>query len=270
MRGVVAVPASLASFCTLRQYRNFFSDIGNALWRFGFATQLLLYEENDAQLPTFAERLLKHKLDIVIWFLPVANCKETVARLLDHGIRVIMVADSARDCREHLYYVHRERAIRDALLNWRKDGIRFVTVLQNSRCRSSATLTLLEKCLRDTAMPHALADLESLHLEEALAVPAQQVTRGLIFASSEVAVPLVTRDPARFAKLSQRSRILLMDGPIDAPGLSSTNLSSDVLELDIRLITKTIVNDLIQPIRGRSAAPITFHAKWLPISRHNA
>jgi hypothetical protein len=262
--GIVALPASLVSFCMLRQYRNFFSDIHDALWKFGLATQLLFYEENDAQLAMFAERLLKHKLDIVIWFLPVANCKETVARLLDHGIRVITVADSARDAREHLYRVDRERAIRDAFLNWRKDGIRFVTVLPNSHCRSSDTLTLLEKCLRDTAIPHALSSLDSLHLEETVAAPAQQVTHGIVFASSEVAVALVTRDPARFEKLCQRSRILLMDGPIDVAGLTGANLPGGVLELDTRLIAKTIVSDLIQPTRAWNAAPVAFHAKWVP------
>ena len=264
MRGVVALPASLVPFCTLEQYRNFFSEIRDALWKFGFAIQPLFYEESDAQLLTFAERLLKHRLDIVIWFLPMANCKETVARLLDHGVRLITVADSARDSREHLYRVDRTRGVREALLNWRKDGIRFVTVLQDSRCRLSGTLTLLEKCLRETSMAHAFAEPESLHLEEFLAAPPQQVTRGIIFASSELAVPLVTRYPDCFAKLSQQSRILLMDGRIDAPAFSSTRLSSDVLELDTRLIAQTIISDLVQPTRARSAAPVRFQAKWLP------
>jgi hypothetical protein len=264
MRGVVALPASLVSFCTLRQYRNFFSEICDALRKFGFATQFLFYEASDEQLPTFADRFSKHKLDIVIWFLPNPKLKETLARVLDHGIRVITVAELARDSREHMYSVDRTHAIRDALLNWRKDGIRFVTVLQNSGCRSSDTLTLLEKCLRDMAMPHALADPESLHLEQALAAPEHQATCGIVFASSEVAVPLVMRDPARFAKLAQRSRILLMDGPINAPGLSGTNLPCDVLELDLRMIAKTIVSDLVQPTRAWKAVPAAFRARWVP------
>jgi DNA-binding transcriptional MocR family regulator len=81
VRGVVALPAPRTSFCTLRDYRNFFSEMRDALWRFGFATQLLFYDEGDARLSTFTQRLLKERLDLVIWFLLTAKSKETIARL---------------------------------------------------------------------------------------------------------------------------------------------------------------------------------------------
>jgi hypothetical protein len=264
VRGVVALPAALVSFCAVREYRNFFTEICDALWKFGFATELLFYQENEAELPMFAERVLKHRVDIVIWFLPVPKLKQTVARLIDRGIRVITVADLAEDCRGYGYCVDREPAIRDAFLSWRKHGIGSVTVLQNSRCKSSGTLTLVEKCLRDAAIPYSFANTESLDLEDIFAPRAQQMMSGIIFPSSEVAVPLVMRDPVGFAKLSQRSSILLMGGQIDAPGLSSNNLSTDALELDIPVIAKTIASDLIQPTRARSAASVAFRAKWLP------
>jgi len=236
----------------------------DALWKSGFATQLLFYEESDAQLPTFTQRLLKHKLDLVIWFLPTAKSKETIARLLDRGIHVISVADSARDCREDLYYVDRGPAIRDALLNWRKNGIRSVMVLQNSGRTSPGTITLIEKCLRDTAMPHAFANPESLELQATSAAPAQRVIQGIIFSSSELAIAFAARDPARFAKLSERSRILLIDGLIDVPGSCAVPTSSDVVEVDPHSIAKRIVSDLIQSTRPRKTEPMTFQAKWIP------
>jgi hypothetical protein len=263
IRGVVALPASLVSFCAYRQYRNFFFEIRDALWKFGFAPQLLFYEDSDVQFPTFAEGLLKHKLDIVIWFLPNAKSKETIARLLDRGIRVVSVADSARDCREHLYYLDRGPAIRDALLHWREDGIRSVAVLHNSGCSSSGTITLLEKCLREMAMPYAFANPESLERKNTAAPPVQPVTRGIIFPSVELAVPFIAGDPARFAKLSKQSRVLLMNGPIDVPGLSAIEPSSDLLQFDLQSIAKRIVSDLMHS-NSRGSKPATFQAEWVP------
>jgi hypothetical protein len=267
IRGVVALPASLVSFSTHRYYRNFFCEIRDALWKFGFATQLLFYEENEAQLPLFAERLLKQNLDIAIWFLPNAKLKQTVARLLDRGISVITVADSADDCRGYGYCVDRQPAIRDALSSWRKDGIRSVTVMQNSRYRLSGTVTLLEKCLRDAAMPYSFANAESPDLEEALGAHAH--VPSIIFPSSDVTVPFAARDPARFARLSERSRILLLDGAIDIPGLDAVPVSTEVVEVDSQTIAKQIVSDIIQSTRPRKTEPVIFRAKWIPGAINN-
>lgn len=269
IRGVVALPASLVSFCTLRHYRNFFSEVRDTLWKFGFATPLLFYEENDAEQPMFAERLLKHKLDIVIWCLPVPKLKQTIARLVDRGIRVITVDDSAEEWRGCGYSVDRQPAIRDALLSWRKDGVRSVNVLQHSRCRLSGTVTLLEKCLRDTPMPYSFANAESLHLEDMLAARAQPAIPGIIFPSSEIAVPFAARDPARFAKLSERSRILLVEGAIDIPGSYTVPGSIDSVEIDSQPIAKRIVSDLIQSARPRKIEAVTFRAKWIPRLNNN-
>jgi DNA-binding LacI/PurR family transcriptional regulator len=269
VRAIVALPASITSFCTLRQYRIFFVEMRDALWKFGFATRLLFYEGNNGQLPSFAEFLLGYRPDIVIWFLPNLKIKGTVARLLDRGTRVITVADSPCDCRAHHYYVDRERAVKNALLSWQQNGIRSVTVLQDSHCRSVSTVALVEKCLRDTAMPHAFANAESWQLQDTHPAYAQRANRGVIFPSSELAVALTARDPARFAKLLERSRILLMDGPIDMPGSYAVKPSIDVVEVDLQSVAKRIAGDLIQSTRSRSAEPVTFQAKWIPGAINN-
>src|SRR6266571_5752158 len=70
IRGVVALPASLQPFRMAHDYRAFFVEMREVLWKLGFATRLIFYEEREAEDPAFAETLLKHKLDVVIWFLP--------------------------------------------------------------------------------------------------------------------------------------------------------------------------------------------------------
>ncbi len=262
VRAIVALPASLGSFCSVREYRNFFLKMREALWKFGFTTRLVFYGSNDAQSPSFAGLLLNYKPDIVIWFEPIPKLKGTIARLLDRGILVLTLGDCPADRREHHYSIDRGPAIKDALFGWQRDGIRSVTVMQDTCCGSASTIALVEKCLRDAAIPHAFAKIESWRLEETL-LPAQQITRGIIFPSSALAAALAARDPARFAKLSKRSRVLLMDGPIDVPGLYAVEPSSDVIQVDLQSIAKRIVSDLIQS-SSRRAEPATFQAKWVP------
>jgi DNA-binding LacI/PurR family transcriptional regulator len=259
VRAIVALPACLTTFCAVREYRDFFLEIRDALWNFGFATRLLFYRNNDAELPNFAGYLLKYKPDILIWFQPSQKLKGTVARLLDRGVRVITVSDCAADSRGHHYCIDRQSAIGDALRAWRQDGVRTVTVVQDARCASGNTIALIEKSLRDAGMPHVFVKPESWHLEEPFPSTAQRADLGIIFPSSELAIAL-----APFAKLSGRSRIILMDGPIDVPGSLGIKTLTDVIEVDIRLIAKRIARDLIRSAPFRKTNPVTFHAKWVP------
>jgi hypothetical protein len=106
-------------------------------------------------------------------------------------------------------------------------------------------------------------------MQDTLPEYAQRVNRGIVFPSSELAVALAARDPVRFAKLAERSRILLMDGPIDLPGWDAIELSIDVLHVDLQSVVKRIAIDLIQSNRSRHAEPATFQAKWIPRAIEN-
>jgi hypothetical protein len=107
-RAVVALPASIQSFCTLPGYRTFFSNIHDVLWLLGFAARLVFYDGGDEEESTFADLLLSYKVDVVIWFLPNPKSNNTRARLVDLGIRVITVVDSLKSCSEPSYYVSRQ------------------------------------------------------------------------------------------------------------------------------------------------------------------
>ncbi len=268
VRGIVALPACLTSFCTVREYRDFFSEIRDALWNFGFATRLLLYKRIDAELPSFAGYLLKYKPDVVVWFEPIPKLKGIIARLLDRGIRVVTVTDCPGDCRGQHYRIDRRSAIEDALRGWRQDGIRSVTVLQDPRCTSLSTIALIEKCLRDAEMPYTFANPESWQLKGPF-VAAQLSNRGIIFPSSEVAVAVAGHDLARFVKLSEQSRIIIIDGSIDVPGSYGAKPLTDVIQVDVHSIAKRIAKDLIYSTPSRRAKTLTFHAKWVPAPNNN-
>ncbi len=262
VRAVVALPASLAAFCTSREYRTFFLEMRDALWKLGFATRLLFYEGGNAEEPTFAELLLNYKVNFVIWFLPTPKMKGTAARLVDRGIRVITVSDAQSNSGEYPYYISREYALRDGLLTWQKDGITSVTVLRNSFLEAANTFTTVEKCLCDAAMPHAVVNGETWQSFDSLRTRSQRKNRAIIFPSSELAVRLVSRDPGRFAELLERSRVLMVNGLIDLPGWYPVNASIDVIEVDWEIVAKRIASDLAKSTRSPIDAPIVFQAKW--------
>ena len=263
VRAVVALPASLTSFCTVREYRTFFLEMRDALWKLGFATRLLFYEGRDAEEPTFAELLLNYKVDIVIWFLPTPRMKGTAARLVDRGIRAITVTDFPASSAEHPYYISRERALKDGLFSWQRDGITSITVLQSPHGESSTTVATIEKCLREAALPYTVVNAESWQFHTSLPTRSQRKNRAIVFPSSEVAVRLGSRDPGQFAELLEQSHVMMVNGLIDLPGWPPVNASIDVIEVDWEIVAKRIASDLAKSTRSSIEAPIVFQAKWV-------
>ena len=263
VRAVVALPASLTSFCTVREYRTFFLEMRDALWKLGFATRLLFYEGRDAEEPTFAELLLNYKVDIVIWFLPTPRMKGTAARLVDRGIRAITVTDFPASSTEHPYYISRERALKDGLFSWQRDGITSITVLQSPHGESSTTVATIEKCLREAALPYTVVNAELWQFHTSLPTRSQRKNRAIVFPSSEVAVRLGSRDPGQFAELLEQSHVMMVNGLIDLPGWPPVNASIDVIEVDWEIVAKRIASDLAKSTRSSIEAPIVFQAKWV-------
>ena len=263
VRAVVALPASLTSFCTVREYRTFFLEMRDALWKLGFATRLLFYEGRDAEEPTFAELLLNYKVDIVIWFLPTPRMKGTAARLVDRGIRAITVTDFPASSAEHPYYISREHALKDGLFSWQRDGITSITVLQSPHGESSTTVATIEKCLREAALPYTVVNAESWQFHTSLPTRSQRKNRAIVFPSSEVAVRLGSRDPGQFAELLEQSHVMMVNGLIDLPGWPPVNASIDVIEVDWEIVAKRIASDLAKSTRSSIEAPIVFQAKWV-------
>jgi len=263
VRAVVALPASLTSFCTVREYRTFFVEMRDALWKLGFATRLLFYEGRDAEEPTFAELLLNYKVDIVIWFLPTPRMKGTAARLVDRGIRAITVTEFPASSAEHSYYISRERALKDGLLTWQRDGITSVTVLGNPCLEAANTFATVEKCLRDAALPYTVVNVEAWQLQ------LRRRNRAIVFPSSELAVRLGSRHPGQLAKFLEQSRVMMVNGLIDLPGWYPVNASIDVIEVDWEIVAKRIANDLAKSTRSPINAPIVFQAKWVREANKN-
>lgn len=267
VRAVIALPVSMTSFCTVRNYRAFFLSICDTLWRFGFATQLVFYEGRYSEDPSFAERLLSHKADIVIWYLPDANLNGTAASFTDRGMRLVTVGDSSDSSRRHGYYVSRRQAIKEGLAAWRRDGIASVTVARSAGCPSirecGTRLHMIEACLCEVGIPHTFATIKRGAYHDGLHASPRHKNSAVIFPSSEFAVQFASQDRARFGRLTNHSRVMLVEGPVDFPGLDPNGMI-DLVDIDWELPARQISRDLVNQVTSRKVEPVTFDAQWCP------
>jgi hypothetical protein len=270
IRGVVALPALLSTFCILPETRMFFANTRNALWKLGFATRLLFYQGDEGETPTFAEKLLSYKPDVVIWFLPNSRNRKMAARLLDRGIRLISVGDWLVNSGGDSYYVDRRGATREALVAWRRDGIHSVTIVHQTGCESAGKIASIEASLRDIAIPHTIAKIELLRSQEHLRVLSQRGNSAVIFPSSEFAAQLACRNPVQFRALLERCRVMLVEGMIDPPTGDSFDATVDLITVDWQAAAKRIGGDLVTPLNNvERGDPIIFEARWVRRATNN-
>ena len=264
IRAVVALPASLSSFCSVRNYRAFFLSMRDVLWRLGFATRLLFYEGHDAEQPSFAELLLSYKIDVVIWYMANTKCNDTAGSLIDHGIRLITIGDCLPSRGKHWYYPSRQRAVTKGLIAWQKAGIASVTVVRAASCKPVAKLPMIEACLREADMRYTFANIRSGFRRNELHALSQRKDSAFIFPSSELVVQFGSRDPAAFEQLINHSRVMLVEGRVDFPAFDTIDGVVDLIEIDWQLAAGQISRDLLNLGRSPSNGPITFEAQWHP------
>ncbi len=262
IRGVVALPASLQPFRMVRDYRAFFVEMREVLWKLGFATRLIFYEEHEAEEPAFAETLLKHKVDVVIWFLPSPKIKETAARLIDRGIQLATVADSWANSGEHCYRVDHQTALKQAVAAWEEGGISSVAVVRDPHSKATGRIAMIEKSLRTITMPYSFVSVGPKATQGCWRTLFPATNRAVLFPSATVPVRLANQFPAQFAKLCKECRVLLMEGLIDLPAGEALDCRVDVIEVEWHAVTNRIGSDLVKrPSKDKS---VVFEAKWIP------
>lgn len=264
VRAIVAMPAALQQFSTIKDYRVSLLRISDELWKLGFAPRLLFHEQSEAENPGFAEFLLSHQTDFVIWFYPARASESVTARLADKGIRSISIEGTFSSGIHRNYSINRANAVGEGLSAWRRDGIASVAVVRDSLSHHGhQNGIVIEKCLREAGIPYAVYETEPRHSLEVLRTFSRKKNSAIIFSDSKVAAALGVRAPATLSALFKESRVMLADGPLDLPALPSETLV-DLIAVDWDLAAQRIGSDLMNANALPVEEPFTLEAQWLP------
>ncbi len=260
MRGTVALPVCLKTFCALRNYRSLFENMQAALWKAGFATRQLFYENGNAAKPAFNETLLNQNVDVVLWLLPDPVVLTGRKRLLDRGVRVLSAIESRIADGRADYVLSRLHALKEVVSLWKLKGVRLVTVVHESDSGRPTALDTIEACLHGLGMAHssATAPSKSTGLPNLLC---RQNDTAFIFPQFESARRLASEYPRDFALLLKQHPVLLMEGMLDLPIDISSCADLEVIEFDWRPVVNRLVGDLSKWKRLSEGKPIIFHGK---------
>jgi hypothetical protein len=242
-------------------YREFCANLEDALCKARFAGRFWFYENGDTERAPITELLLKQNPDVVLFFLPDAKATKLAKRLIDHGIRVIRIADSLSPL-EANYRLSRHNAVKDIFVSWKISGIRSIAVFHDETAESATMVMLIEACLRDAPIPYEIVNSKPLPSATYIRSLAHRKDAAVVFTASELFVQLLYENRADFETIARTQRVLLPQGAIDFPVREFAVNEVDVVEFDWRNVVKRIVDDLTNWRLISDNPPTIFHAQW--------
>lgn len=261
VRAVIALPASLSAFVTSQAYRMFFIAIRRELRLRGFATAMVFFEPHEAKSAALSQRLKSYEVDTVLWFQPPRQARETVLRLTDSGVRLIGVAHeqvASIPCR---YHVSREHGIRVLLAEWRRVGIRHVTVAQWSEYRTPALEEALHSALRENELTTSSVTFHGQRSETFLRALRKVKSSAIAFSSGHLASRLCFRVPKTVTGLLEHHRVAFLNGPVSMPFAKVPDAQVDLIVADWTRISEQIADDLVTQDAFQFSGPTMFEAE---------
>jgi hypothetical protein len=262
IKAIVGLPALLPAFATNRNYRMFFANMQDTLWKCGFGTRLLFYEDNPTEFSDVCDALVGYKTDFVVWLAPkLKNISNAIRRLSDHGIRTITIVDGLPINGDNGYFLSRRNALKDGLANWRRCGIRSVRLITCPTTVVSSRQRMIEECLFETGMA-----LSSEHvgrpIRESVARDIECLHSGIILASSDIAFRFVSDSLRNFGERIGKDPIMLIDGPLEIAPFSNISSGFGTIEFDWQPITRRITANLANGRYGARQERMIFEASW--------
>lgn len=246
IRGLIGLPALMSNFITIPDYRSFFISLRRELWLRGFATTMVFFRPIEAADGRLSDQLKNHDVDTVIWLHPGRTAKETLLRLSDMGIRVILISQIGTPSMPSRYYVWRERAIETLLTDWkRRNTVCKVTVIDCRDYRSPVTEEVLRVILQNLQVQATIRTFQGEDSSAFLRDLCRIETDGIIFPAAGLAARFAFRSPDSLVELLCAQRVALIDGPVDIPFISVPDTPVDLVRVNWQPIAESIVNDLI-------------------------
>ena len=262
VRAFVGLPASLAAFLTLQDYRMFFIRVRRELRLRGFAAATAYYERGEASTGALSARLKAYEVDTVIWFQPPKEARETALRLADMGIRLLGVANDDLPPIPCRYQVRRDAATRALLTNWKTShAVERVTLVQSADQRSAVAQEALQTLLDEFEIKWSVANYDGQRSEAFLRTLQKAKTGGIIFSSSALASKFCFRSPGAVTDLLRTHRVALLNGPVAMPFARVPEVAVDLVTVDWQLVAERIVNDLITQDAFQQPGPAVFEAE---------
>ncbi len=263
VRAVVGIPLWLHAIVVSPFSRHLHVELEERLRAHGFVADIIFFREEEVISPDFAERLLLHNLDIVIWHTPHPLATQTLLRMSDRGVRQILVVPSDNPASINLptYIQDWQNAYTALAKAWHGKGIRNVIIpetmyLPSKRAMNNCMTTLQSSGLKTQMVKCSAKTIrEEVHRRGAK-------SSGVAFLDQVGADEVCNEEPVILEEIMHMSRIAFCRGRIRVPYFNHRKGVADFVAFSPGEIAERLVNDLQLNSSVRQNPIPRFYAKY--------
>lgn len=256
---VVGVPIWTPGFVQIQYWRTFFTRLEEELQRHRFVADLIFYKNWEDIDPGFAERLLLHNLDELVWLYPVPAVRQILERVADGGVRVVSVVHQPWQSSAMVqYHTAREPAFVEAIKTWLREGVTDILLVGDEKGvgdRDYIPSLALFRALAHTGAPYRF--WTGKNLDELPGDP----TVGILFMDEVSHSRLARHDPQAMIRLIQRARTLFTNS-VEIAQLP-TEARIDLVRVDWEGLAARIAKDLAAGGDAARQSVTVLNAQWL-------
>ncbi|MBI4024161.1 MAG: hypothetical protein HY360_04215 [Verrucomicrobia bacterium] len=286
VRAVVGVPVWWDGFAILQEWPPFHAGLEAALWRYNVLTNFIFFKHDQQMDPSFAERLLAHKLDFVIWPVPPAGALHTMQLLTDAGVRLIVLGDGTWTFPGQQYLLSWDQGLADGIDAWKKAGIASVVISRPppdsglNRVHSSHDALLLQQTLTLKRIPHSFSEPSDADLaryvqqlirkpDAAAAIPLSGTGQaagevGVIIVNYFWIAKLLRQALPAMIQLMKTRRVMLSRIPANVVNIRFGDAQADLISMDWQGVVRRVAKDLAAQRSFQLNTPLVFAAQWAP------
>lgn len=248
VRGVVGLPIWLNTMVASSFTRRVNMELETRLRKHGFVADLIFHHSKEEEAnPDFAELLLLHHLDIVIWQNPHPRSRQNLLTLHERGVRllVIQTLEAKADLPAAIYLQDWNPGIHELATRWTGAGVKKVWVPLNSKNLDyKSEAEIFAKIFREHGLRVEVCEASISALPQLAATAKTGRESAIAFLDLPTADYFCNREPLAMEQVSKLARLAFCRGPIRCQYLQSRGVQIEVVAFCPVEVSKKLAQDI--------------------------
>jgi hypothetical protein len=265
VNGVIGLPISLQAMLSAPFECQLQIELEERLRVRGFVADSIFFRPSEDYAPAFAERLLKHNLDAIIWHSPHPLASHVLMSLRERGVRLILLQPAEASlriaARNHILAWH--DAYRAMAASWAAAGICKAYFVEPELLFSRRALHQMPAILDEFGIASEV--IEATESAVALKFPSTAAALGstvLGFMDFVTADTLCNGYPELIDRIATHARIAFCRGAVRIPRLVTRRICVDIVDLNPVVLAKEVVADFCDVQNIQDGPRATFQAEY--------
>lgn len=267
VNAIVGLPISLHAMIASPFECQLQMELEERLRMRGYVASSIFYRLNEDFEPAFAERLIRHNLDILIWHSPHSLASHVLLSLRERGIRLILLQPSESPLRipARTHLLVWQNAYREMAADWATQGIRRAFFVEPIHLLARRALRQMPAILKEHGISMEIIEAShqalTTHLQRTTAANKKTVLGFMDYATADT---LCNGYPELIGKLAEHNRIAFCRGAVRVPRLFTHRICVDVVDLAPAELAEGIITDLCDVSNKQEGMRGSFEAKYQP------